>query len=100
MPDYLRKLPAAQDVWFEELERVIAHGVTADHSSTLATYCCLEAQVRTLFASGEVPRAAFLSERRKLAELLGIGGLSGRTSAGTTNPLDPNGNAFASLPEG
>lgn len=98
MPDYLSR--EAQDVWFEEIERVIAHGVNADHSSTFATYCSLEAACRAIWNSGEVPRGAYLTEKRKLSELLGIGGLSGRTTAGTiTDPLNAAANPFAALPD-
>lgn len=50
MPDYLTA--AAKDVWFEEIEFVVANGVNASHSSTFATYCSLEAQCRAIFASG------------------------------------------------
>jgi hypothetical protein len=97
MPDYLSA--EAQDVWFEELERVVAHGINADHSSTFATYCSMEAACRALFSKGEVPRAAYLSEKRKLSELLGIAGLSGRIALGATDPLNPAANPFAALPD-
>ncbi len=98
MPDYLTA--GAEDVWFEEIEFDVANGINASHSSTFATYCSLEAQCRAIFASGEVPRAAFLSEKRKLAELLGISGLSGRTTNGTNaNPLQAAANPYGSLPD-
>lgn len=96
MPDYLTA--TAKDVWFEEIERVVAHGITAEHSSTFARYCSMEAAVRAAFAAGEVPRAAMLSEVRKLSEMLGIGGLAGRTTTGTPANLlqaDP----YGDLPE-
>lgn len=92
MPDYLSA--AARDVWFDEIEHVVAHGINASHSSTLARYCSMEAAVRDAFTRGEVPRAAMLSEVRKLSELLGIGGLAGRITGGTpAQPLqaDPYG---------
>lgn len=97
MPDYLSA--EAQDVWFEELERVVGHGINADYSSTFATYCSLEAACRATWLSGEVPRGAYLTEKRKLAELLGISGLSGRIATGTTDPLNPAANPFAALPD-
>lgn len=98
MPDYLTA--EAQDIWFEELERVVSHGVNANHSSTFATYCSMEAACRALFRQGEVPRAAYLSEKRKLSELLGIGGLSGRTTTGgPTDPLSNTPNPYGALPE-
>lgn len=97
MPDYLSA--EAQDVWFEELERVVAHGINADHSSTFARYCSMEAVCRSIFAKGEMPRGAYTTEIRKLSELLGISGLSGRVSTGTTDPLNPAANPFAALPD-
>ena len=41
-------------------------------SSSFATCCSLEAQCRAVFVAGEVPRGAYLSEKRKLADPLGI----------------------------
>ncbi len=98
MPDYLTD--AAKDVWFEEIEHVVANGINASHSSTFATYCSMEAVCRTIFGKGEVPRAAYLSEKRKLAELLGISGLAARTTTGTiANPLSADANPWAALPD-
>lgn len=98
MPDYLTA--AAKDVWFEEIEHVVGNGINASHSTLFATYCSIEASCRATFAIGEVPRAAYLSEKRKLAELLGIGGLSGRTTNGTVaNPLSAEANPYGALPD-
>ncbi|KQM20200.1 hypothetical protein ASE73_07715 [Sphingomonas sp. Leaf24] len=98
MPDYLTA--AARDVWFEEIEHVVANGINVSHSTTFATYCSIEAVCRATFANGDVPRAAFLSEKRKLAELLGISGLAARTTTGTTaNALSPDANPWAALPD-
>ncbi len=98
MPDYLTA--AAKDVWFEEIEFVVANGINASHSSTFATYCSMEAVCRATFATGDVPRAAYLSEKRKLAELLGISGLAARTTTGTNaNPLSAEANPYGALPD-
>lgn len=97
MPDYLTA--AAQDVWFEEIEHVVAQGINNSHASTFATYCSIEAQCRAIFASGEIPRGAYLSEKRKLAELLGISGLSSRTTGTIANPLSAEANPYGALPE-
>ncbi len=98
MPDYLTA--AAKDVWLDEIEHVVANGINNSHSTLFATYCSIEAACRAIFATGEVPRAAFLSEKRKLAELLGIGGLSGRTTNGTNaNPLSAEANPYGALPD-
>ncbi len=56
MPDYLTA--AAKDVWFEEIEHVVANGINASHSNTFATYCSMEAVCRAIFGKGAVPRAA------------------------------------------
>ena len=95
MPDYLT--PGAIDVWQEEIGRVMASGVAEVDSSIFARYCSLEALVRLAFqAGGEPPPAAYLTELRRCAELLGIAGRKSRvgkvTDAGsTTNPFRANG---------
>jgi len=98
MPEYLDRIVGAKDIWFEEIERVVAHGVTADHSSSFARYCCLEWLCRQAFAAAQVPAAATLSEVRKLAEMLGIVGLAGRTSNGQQGPALAQHNPYADLP--
>lgn len=96
MPDYLTA--AAKDVWFEEIEFVVAAGINASHASTFARYCSLEAQCRAIFAQGDVPRGAYLSEVRKLAELLGISGNAARNGT-PANPLQAEANPYGALPE-
>ncbi len=99
MPTYLTK--EAKEIWFEELERVVGGGINASHSSTFATYCSMEAACRAMFAKGEVPRAAYLSEKRKLSEMLGIGGIAARsTNGGHIDPLAADADPYAALPEG
>lgn len=84
MPDYLS--PAAQEIWQEELPRVMMTGVAEFDSSILARYCATEALVRAAFMAGEPPPAAYLVELRRTAELLGIAGPKVRTG-------NPGGNA-------
>lgn len=72
MPEYL--LPAAREIWADELPRVMLAGITERDSTLFATYCALEAQVRAAFIAGEAPPAAYLTEQRRRAELLGIAG--------------------------
>ncbi|MEP2103080.1 MAG: hypothetical protein ABJP02_04950 [Parasphingorhabdus sp.] len=79
MPDYL--LPAAQDVWLEEIGRVMVAGVTEFDSSLLATYCALEASARAAFLANEPPPASYLTELRRMRELLGIAGPRSRIGA-------------------
>lgn len=93
-PDYLA--PAAQEVWIEEIGRVMLAGITELDSSMFATYCALEALVRAAFIAGEPPPAAYLTELRRTRELLGIAGPRVRTGAkqiGATsdNPFAKNG---------
>lgn len=96
MPDYLT--PEAQDVWQEEIGRVMAAGVTEVDSSLFARYCSLEALLRKAFrAGGEPPPAAYLTTQRQQAELLGIAGRKsrvGKVSDGASaqaNPFARNG---------
>src|SRR3546814_13520324 len=72
MPDYLQ--PAAREIWMEELSRVMLAGVTERDSSLFAAYCSVEALNRADFIAGEAPPAAYLTEQRRRAELLGIAG--------------------------
>lgn len=88
-PDYLS--PAAQEIWLEEIGRVMLSGVTDQDSSLLATYCSTEALVRAAFIAGEPPPAAYLTELRRMRELLGIAGPRVRTGK-------PNGNTQSDNP--
>ena len=95
-PDYLA--PEAQEVWIEEIGRVMVAGVGERDSSLFARYCSTEALARKAFLAGEPPPAAYLTELRRMAELLGIAGPRVRTGAkpdGATinsNPFARNGN--------
>jgi hypothetical protein len=99
MPDYLTA--GAKDIWFEEIERVVVAGINANHSSTFARYCEMEAAVRKMWREGKLPTSQMLSEVRKLSELLGIAGIASRTSngQGIGSPLDQNSDPYADLPE-
>lgn len=98
MPEYLT--PKAQIVWQEEIGRVMSVGVVEVDSSLFARYCSLEALVRqSLEAGAEPPPAAYLTELRRMGELLGIagrksrvGGKVGDDPTKTTNPFARNGN--------
>lgn len=95
VPDYL---PApAQEVWLEEIGRVMAAGVCERDSSLFATYCATEAMARAAFKAGEPPPAAYLTELRRMRELLGIAGPRVRQGAKpdgaqSSNPFARNGN--------
>ncbi|KTT98689.1 hypothetical protein [Sphingomonas sanguinis] len=75
-PRYLTK--EARSVWREELDRVTACGITDADSSLFARYCTMEALYRDQISAGELPKAALLTELRRMAELLGIAGLRSR----------------------
>lgn len=92
MPPYLPA--AAQEVWLEELGRVMIAGVTERDSSLFATYCATEALARAAFISGEPPPAAYLTELRRLRELLGIAGPRPRQGGGKPGGTAPE-NPFA-----
>jgi hypothetical protein len=94
VPSYLS--PAAQEIWMEEISRVMLAGVSERDSSLFATYCSTEALVRAAFIAGEPPPAAYLTELRRMRELLGIAGPRVRQEAknGVTqieNPFARNG---------
>jgi hypothetical protein len=91
MPEYMT--PAAQEVWIEETPRVMLAGVTERDSSLFATYCSTEALVRAAFLAGEPPPAAYLTELRRMRELLGIAGP--RVRQGKPNGPTQSDNPFA-----
>lgn len=94
MPDYLT--PEAQDVWQEEIGRVMQAGVTEIDSSLFARYCSLEALIRKAFkAGGEPPPAAYLTTQRQQAELLGIAGRKSRVGKGGGDGGASQANPFA-----
>lgn len=95
VPDYLPA--AAQEVWLEEIGRVMTAGIGERDSSLFATYCATEAMCRAAFVAGEPPPAAYLTELRRMRELLGIAGprvRQGSKPGGATpeNPFIRNGN--------
>lgn len=84
-PDYLT--PEAIDVWQEEIGRVMATGVVEIDSSLFARYCSLEALIRKAFRAGvDAPPAAYLTEARRMAELLGIAGRKSRVGKVADDP--------------
>ena len=91
VPSYLS--PAAQEIWLEEISRVLLAGVTERDSSLFATYCSTEALVRAAFIAGEPPPAAYLTELRRMRELLGIAGP--RVRQGAKNGVTQTENPFA-----
>lgn len=103
MPDYLS--PGAQLIWQEELGRVMIGGVVERDSSLFATYCELEAACRKAWQGTKAsrgtpatppapPPAAYLTELRRMRELLGIAGPRARASGGTKPNDQPSGNPF------
>lgn len=90
-PDYLTA--EARNIWLEELGRVMCGGVGELDSSLFARYCSLEALARKAFKSGEPPPAAYLTELRRMAELLGIAGP--RVRQGQKQGSTPADNPFA-----
>ena len=91
-PEYLTA--EAIDVWQEEIGRVMATGVTEIDSSLFARYCALEALIRKAFMGSDPPPAAYLTEARRMAELLGIAGRKSRVGGGSNDPTQ-SANPFA-----
>lgn len=97
MPDYLS--PAAQVIWQEELGRVMLGGVVERDSSLFATYCELEAACRKAWKGSRgtppaPPPAAYLTELRRMRELLGIAGPRARAGGGSKPSDQPSSNPF------
>ena len=97
MPGYIADDVAASAIWAEELDRVTSALTTDFDSSLFARYCALEAKVRALFASGDIPPAAYLVELRRSAESLGIGGAASRIGKGVPSPQISQPVGFAAL---
>ncbi len=91
-PDYLS--PEAQEVWIEEIGRVMVAGVGERDSSLFARYCSTEALARKAYKAGEPPPAAYLTELRRMAELLGIAGPRARTGVKADGPKIVSSNPF------
>jgi hypothetical protein len=93
MPDTLSI--EAQMIWADEIGRVMATGVADADSSLFADYCELTALIRKAWSAAEAPPAAYLSEQRRRAEMLGIAGPKSRVMSAdpqkATNPFARNG---------
>jgi hypothetical protein len=94
MPDGLTI--EAQMIWSDEIGRVMAAGVAEADSSLFADYCELTALIRKAWKAEEAPPAAFLSEQRRRAEMLGIAGPKSRViqvgdQSKSANPFKRNG---------
>ncbi|TKV42965.1 hypothetical protein A0U87_15195 [Sphingobium sp. MP9-4] len=76
MPEWLS--PGAREVWAADIERIAATGATAVDSSAVALYCETMAVFVASVRAQEPVNAAFRSELRKQAELLGIAGAKSR----------------------
>lgn len=86
-------------VWREELRRVIACGATSADSSMFARYCEAEAVFRVSVGNGELPKAALLTELRRMAELLGIAGQRSRLGRSSQPAQSAKPSPFAPLPK-
>lgn len=88
----------AKIVWAEEVRRVTACGATEADSSMFARYCEMEAAFRVQVMAGELPKAALLTELRRSAELLGIGGLRSRLARTGSQKEAPKASPFSIRP--
>jgi phage terminase small subunit len=91
MPAYLS--PRAQEIWMEEISRVMQAGVSELDSSMVGDYCSLYARVQEAFEAGGVPPAAHLTELRRTRELLGIAGPRSRQGL-KDGPMQTSENPF------
>lgn len=98
MPDYLADddaMEPARTVWLENVERVVANGLTEGDSDLFARYCVQEARYRAIVAMhfrGEIdgPPTSLVESLRKTAELLGIAGPSSRQRLGAGKATSDN----------
>lgn len=86
-----RLTEAAKAVWREEYRRVVACGLLDADTSMFCRYCEMEAAARAIFALGELPQSALLTELRRTAELLSVAGPRSRLArAASAAPAGPN----------
>lgn len=83
----------AKEVWADDLARVVACGAREPDSHFFATYCEMMARFIASVKAGDPLNAAFVSELRKQAEMLGIAGAKARLSRG--GEQTPASNPFA-----
>ena len=95
-PAYLSE--GALAVWAEDIERVVACGAVEADSNCFATYCELEAAIRTAWLETTIPKAAYLVELRRLRELLGIAGYRSRLGKVSSNET-PKASPFSAAPK-
>jgi len=80
----------AKDVWAEDIARVVACGAREPDSHFFAVYCEMMARFVASVKAGDPPNAAFVSELRKEAEMLGIAGAKARLARGGDKPAPSN----------
>ncbi len=99
-PDWLTA--AGEEIWIEEVGRVMASRLASEKDSTMfANYCNLQGAISLAWRAGDVPPAAMLMEARKMAEQFGLfgarsrvkssGGPGGLPSGPVANPFVRNG---------
>lgn len=94
-PDWLTS--AGEEVWMEDLGRVLANKLVTERDSTMfATYCNMQGAANLAWRAGTVPPTAHLNETRKMAEQFGIFGARSRIKVAqhgspTGNPFSKNG---------
>ena len=73
---------AAKTVWKNEIApRLLIGGLACNDTSTLVSYCEIQAIQNRMYRTGEVNVALFV-ERRRLAEVIGLIGDQARASGG------------------
>lgn len=86
---------AARSIWDEIHPNVTALGVSECDSPLFARYCHLEASVRALMNSGQLPDMKVMTQLRQMEELLRIAGPKSRVNIKQAkqddNPFKRNG---------
>ncbi len=89
----------AKDVWSADLPRVVACGARETDSHFFAVYCEMMARFIAGVKAGDPPNAAFVSELRKEAEMLGIAGAKARLARLSNAPEKPATSPFSLRPK-
>lgn len=96
-PDWLSE--GARKVWASDIDRVVACGAREVDSNFYALYCETLAAFIATVEAGEVANAAFRSELRKQAEMLGIAGAKARLAKIGSTTDKPKASPFSLRPE-
>ena len=90
--------PEGEEVWLDDVGRVLAGKLITEKDSTaFGNYCNMQGMIIRCWRKNEAPPITAVAEVRKQKELFGIGGaksrigVKGGTDKGSGNPFNRNG---------